>query len=143
MGNLAWVWNQGVIPVILRRTGRGERLRVRLPFAKDNAGWLRGDRRDWPDWNRDGRFWEVPRAWFNDLVNRALIRFGRVYVVQPYNVTERCAPACLNAQGHECECSCMGANHGAGNDGSWFEVTETFATRVRGRELAVRLMVRR
>jgi hypothetical protein len=29
----------------------------------------------------------------------------------------------------------MGANHGVGNDGSWFEVSETFATRWNDREI--------
>jgi hypothetical protein len=33
----------------------------------------------------------------------------------------------------------MGANHGAGNDGSWFEVSDTFSTRWGERELACRL----
>jgi hypothetical protein len=37
----------------------------------------------------------------------------------------------------------MGANHGFGNDGSWFEVSETFATRWGEEELACRLMVKR
>ena len=36
----------------------------------------------------------------------------------------------------------MGANHGAGNDGSWFEVNETFATRWGKRDLSCRLMVK-
>lgn len=30
---LNYVWNQKETPVVLRRTGKGERLRVRLPFA--------------------------------------------------------------------------------------------------------------
>jgi Protein of unknown function (DUF3363) len=33
---LSYVWKQKQIPVVLRRTGRGEQLRVRLPFANDN-----------------------------------------------------------------------------------------------------------
>jgi hypothetical protein len=36
------VWKQKLIPVVLRRTGRGEKLRVRLPFADDNRQWLQG-----------------------------------------------------------------------------------------------------
>lgn len=27
----------------------------------------------------------------------------------------KCDKRCLNAQGHNCECSCGGVNHGAGN----------------------------
>lgn len=36
----------------------------------------------------------------------------------------------------------MGLHHGAGNDGSWFEVSETFAARWSDRELACRLLSR-
>ena len=33
---LSYVLKQKGIPAVLRRTGRGERLRARLPFADDN-----------------------------------------------------------------------------------------------------------
>lgn len=135
------VWDQKLIPVVLRRDGRGELLRVRLPFAADNRAWLRDGRSRQPIRSKVHECWELPKSWFSDLVDRALIRFGRIYVIQPYRELEKCAPACMNAVGHECQCSCMGANHGAGNDGSWFEVSETFAGRWRERELACRLMV--
>jgi hypothetical protein len=62
-------------------------------------------------------------------VDRSLAKYSKVYIIQPYREHEKCAPACQNAIGHECQCSCMGLYHGAGNDGSWFEVSETFATR--------------
>jgi len=134
------VWNQTEIPVVLRRGGKGEKLRIRLPFAEDNRSWLRNDRRLSPVWIGGERYWEVPKTWFNDFVERALRRYGKLYVVQPYREQEKCAPACLNATGHECQCSCMGANHGAQNDGSWFEIHDAFAFRWAGQELACRLM---
>jgi hypothetical protein len=134
------VWNQQKIPVILRRGGKGQRLRLRLPYATDNRSWLKNERRNSPTWIEKGRYWETPKAWFNDFVERALDRFGRLYVIQPYREQQKCAPACLNAVGHVCECSCMGANHGAGNDGSWFEVSDTFATRWGNQQIACRLM---
>jgi hypothetical protein len=94
-----------------------------------------------PKWFSKYSGWEVPKAWFNDLVNAALRRYGQLYVIQPYKEQEVCAPACMNAEGHECECKCMGANHGAGGPGAgWFVVSEAFATRWTGGSLACRLM---
>jgi hypothetical protein len=140
MTRIADVWNQERIPVILRRSGKGQRIRVRLPYAEGNRAWLQNRRRTNPIRNSTGKYWELPKAWFNDLVERALLRYGRVYVIQPYREHEVCAPACQNAMGHECACSCMGQYHGSGNSGSWFVVSDTFAMRFSGLELACRLM---
>lgn len=137
---LTRVWNQRDIPVILRRAGKGELLRARLPYLETNRFWLQNGRRISPVWISSKRCWELPKAWFNDFVERALGTFGQVYVIQPYREQEKCSPACLNAVGHECQCSCMGRNHGAGNDGSWFEISETFATQWGDQLLACRLM---
>lgn len=93
-----------------------------------------------PKWSFQHEFWELPKSWFNDFVDRSLQRFGQVYIFQPYREQEVCAPACQKAEGHECQCSCMGKNHGAGNDGSWFEVSETFATRWGDKVIACRLL---
>lgn len=62
------VWNQDEVPVILRRVGNGERLRVRIPYSDDNRNWLQNYRRHKPVWVADGRYWELPKAWFNDFV---------------------------------------------------------------------------
>jgi hypothetical protein len=141
---LAFVWKQKQIPVVLRRTGRGDQLRVRLPYAHDNRQWLQGGRRNMPVWiGGDEAYWELPKAWFNDFIDRALLRYGKVYIIQPYREHEICARACQEARGHECECSCMGANHGAGNDGSWFEVSDIFSIRWGERKLACRLLTAR
>ncbi len=143
MDKLNYVWNQQQIPVVMRRTGKGQRLRARLPYAKKNREWLQNSRRTKPIWISSKKYWELPKAWFNDFVNRTLERYGKVYIIQPYREQEKCAPACLNATGHECECSCMGQYHGAGNDGSWFEVSDTFATRWGNQQLACRLLTMR
>jgi hypothetical protein len=140
------VWNQKDIPVILRRGGKGQRLRGRIPYSRDDKRWLQkkwlqNGRRLSPEWIERYRCWELPKAWFNDFVVRALERYRKLYVIQPYREQEKCSPSCLNARGHECECSCMGANHGAGNDGSWFEVSDAFAVRWGERHLACRLMI--
>lgn len=137
---LKYVWNQTAIPVALHRTGRGEKLRVRLPYGEDNRQWLQNGRRSTPDWIPKEKYWELPKGWFNDFVDRALARYGKVYIIQPYREQEVCARACQEARGHECQCSCMGANHGAGFDGSWFEVSDAFATRWGQRQIACRLL---
>lgn len=138
--NLRQIWGQKRIPVILRRMGKGQRLRARLPYSDGNRQWLQNGRRISPTWIAREKYWELPKAWLNDFVDRSLKRYGKVYIIQPYREQEKCAPACLNAIGHECQCSCMGGNHGAGNDGSWFEVSDTFATRWGKQELACRLL---
>jgi hypothetical protein len=134
------IWNQRSIPVILRRGGKGQKLRLRLPFDKNNQQWLRNGRKISPAWIEKGRYWETPKRWFNDLVERSLIKYKKLHVIQPFREQEKCAPACLNALGHECQCSCMGANHSMGNDGSWFEISDTFAMRWGDAHLACRLM---
>ncbi len=135
------IWAQKKIPVVARPEQKGEKLRVRLPFSEDNRQWLNSLGKSRVTRNSAKEYWELPKRWFNDFVNGALRRYGKLYVIQPYREQEKCAPACQNAIGHECQCSCMGANHGARNDGSWFEVSETFATRWREKEIACRLMV--
>jgi len=136
-------WNQSKIPIIIRRPTKGERHRLRLPFAQGNGKWLNDACGNRLKFIADGQYWEIPQTRFNDFVESALDRYGAVYIIQPYNEQEKCAPACQNARGYECQCSCMGAHHGAGNDGSWFEVSDTFATRWGPRTLACRLLTRR
>jgi len=137
------IWKQRTIPVVMRRGGIGERLRVRIPHSTDGGAWLQNARRISPQWIDKYRCWELPKAWFNDFVDRCLSRYGKVYIIQPYREQEKCAPACQNAIGHECQCSCMGEHHGIGNDGSWFTVSETFATRWGEKHLACRLLIAR
>lgn len=136
------VWRQSLVPVIYRDGGK-KPLMLRLPFSQDNYVWLRGDSQRKPVWVQNHKYWQTPKSWFNNLVDRCLRRYGKVYLIQPYRVQEKCAPACWNAKGHECQCSCMGANHGTQNqDGDWFVVADTFATRWRNRELACKLLSR-
>jgi len=138
----AAIWGQKTIPVIYRR-GHRLPLMIKLPYASDNFEWLRRDNRRKPDWNKQFTCWEVPNAWFEDVIRRALERYGRVHVVQPYRALEKCAPACWNAMGFECECSCMGENHGSQSPSrSWYVVSETFAFRWQDRQLACRLIER-
>jgi hypothetical protein len=140
--DLRVVWNQGAIPVFYRG-GKGHPLKVRLPYAVDNRPWLASFGRRNPIRHKDEKYWELPTSWFNDLVNGALKRYGKVYIIQPFRMQEKCAPACWNATGHECQCSCMGQNHGVGDPGRrWFIVSETFATKWHDMELACRLLTK-
>lgn len=150
--DLKEIWRQDGVPVIVHM-GVGYPLRVKFPHARDDVEW-RSDVRGWlrsphprgriPKWLPRYRGWEVPKAWFNDLVRRLLSRYGKLYIIQQYREQQKCAPACMNAEGHECECSCMGANHGVGGPGAgWFVVSETFAIRSSEPRLACRLMERR
>jgi hypothetical protein len=138
----AAIWRQSQIPVIYRR-GRGLPLMVRLPYSPDNFDWLRNENRRKPEYDRQYKCWYVPSSWFDDLIRRTLQKFGRVYVIQPFRALEKCAPACWNAQGFECECSCLGMNHGSSASGNWWIISETFAMRWHERELACRLIERR
>ena len=116
---------------------------VKLPYAPGNGDWLRSDHRRKPEWVKQYKCWETPKSWFEDVVRRLLQRFGRVYVIQPYRTQEKCAPACWNATGVECECSCMGANHGSGDpQGKWHVVSDTLAVSWHGRPLGCRLIER-
>lgn len=134
------IWSQKTVPVIYRQ-GKSKPILLRLPYAVDNYDWLRGDRQRKPKWDQKFRCWEMPNSWFDDLISRILKRFGRIYVIQPYKEHQKCAPACWNATGFECECSCMGENHGSGHPGgNWHEVSETFAVQWGPRKYACRLI---
>lgn len=134
------VFAQSKVPVLIRR-GKGYQLLVRLPYDLMNRGWLRISGTRHPEWDDKRKQWEVPAAWFDDLVRRCLAKFGRVYVVQPYREQEKCAPACWSAKGEECQCSCMGLNHGSDRPGgNWRVVSDAFATSWGERHLACRLL---
>ena len=57
-----------------------------------NRSWLQNGRRATPVWISGGRYWEIPKTWFNDFVERALETFGRVYVIQPYREQRNARP---------------------------------------------------
>ena len=138
---LLHIWGQKEIPV-LYRPGSGKLLLVRLPYAVTNRPWLKGDHRNQPEWVAEHKCWQTPKAWFEDIVKRSLGKYRRIYVIQPFNTQEKCAPACWNALGAECECSCMGANHGSGNpSGKWHIVSETLAVQWGEKQYSCRLLV--
>ena len=125
--NLKAIWRQANVPVIFRRS-RPLPILVRVPFAKGNFEWLRDGRKSKPRWNDQFKAWEIPVVWFDSVIKLCLRQYQSAYVIQLYREQQKCAPACWNAEGFHCECSCMGENHGGGHPGgNWYEVSETFA----------------
>ena len=91
---LTSIWNQTEIPAILRRNGKAELLRLRIPSAATNRSWLQNDRRTTAEWIASKRCWEIPKAWFNDFVERALTTYGALYfATAPPKRTSRFRPA--------------------------------------------------
>lgn len=134
------IWNQNRIPVVFRRERRGV-LCVRLPYASNNRVWLQDRHHAHPEWNSQLKYWVVPAGWCNELLRRLIQEHGAVYFVHPFNVLEVCAPACWNAVGAECECSCMGEHHGSGEPaGRWHIVSEIFAAQWGPRKYSCRLL---
>lgn len=103
---LVWLPRNGqvVAKISARRGNRRwlhETVRIRSPR-------LAGDR------------WMLPRNCLVKLVIAAIDRYGYVVVIRDMSTLSRCTRACLQAVGVDCDCSCMGAHHGADSD-SWFE----------------------
>lgn len=138
--NLRDLWRQGKVPVVFRRE-RPAPLLVKIPFATNNKEWIRDDQTRKPVWDAEHKAWEVPRAWFERTVKLCLRRYRSCYVVQLHRERQVCAPACWDALGLDCECSCMGENHGGGKPaGRWYELDETFAVSWGVQRYAVRLL---
>lgn len=134
------IWRQTKRPVIFRQ-GLGHPLLLKLPYRADNKDWIRNGRRNIPNWNAHYKCWEIPMAWFEKAIRAAFDRFEGIYVIQPLRKQQKCAPACWNAEGIECECSCMGGNHGTGHPlGRWYVVSETCAVSWGQRDYIASLM---
>lgn len=135
------IWNQKDIPVIFRAS-RVAKLRIRLPYRSDNRRWLKcSKRKKEPEWDKEKQNWILPKSRLTELVEMILNRHGAIYIIQPYREIEKCAPACWDAVGFECECSCLGENHGRNHhhDG-WFVVSEACALRHGRRRFGARLL---
>jgi hypothetical protein len=136
------IWNQKDLPVIFR-PGGNEKLRVRTPYNENNRVWLKVGHRIDPEWNKEKKYWALPKSWFDDLVSKCLGKYNKVHIIQPYREQEKCAPACWHAVGHECNCSCMGKNHGSqGGNSSWLVVSDAFATRWGEKHYACRTLTK-
>jgi hypothetical protein len=139
-------WNQKESPVILRRrkqNGRNQRLRIRLPAQGNHFILLKGSNKfnHKPIYVEKGSFWEVPYQRLNDLVEVLAKFYGKVILMQPVKEKQVCARKCMEASGFECECSCLGANHGSENmTSSWYEVDDTYAVRYGSDQVSLKLI---
>jgi hypothetical protein len=134
------IWNQSAVPVVVRNGKVGHKLKVRLPAAPDNYRWLDGIGKSSVNWQDHGSYWEMPVSWFNSFVIGALKRYGNLYIFQPYRQQSVCTKKCLEAQGFECNCLCMGEYHGSGINDGWFFVDEVFAVQWGDEMVACRLL---
>lgn len=124
--NPAWRFAREAI--IFKR--RGSPLMVRMPYAPDNRAWLGSIRTRVRGlvWNRAEGHWECPSAWLSALAEVVVARCGRVWLVQEIDGDAGCNESCMNARGLDCECGCLGRNHGAGAGDGWarrVEVSDT------------------
>jgi hypothetical protein len=92
---------------------------AKIPPVKGNHRWLHetvGIRSP----RLDGGRWHLPRNCLLRLVTAAVDRYGYIVVCRDMSRLSRCTRACQEAEGLECDCSCMGAYHGE-NSAAWFE----------------------
>ncbi|MGW2057433.1 hypothetical protein ACWCOZ_26560 [Streptomyces sp. NPDC001840] len=132
-------------PWVRRNIGE-QRLWVWMPFqGGSNRRWIKEElgARVRPEWNGDAspRRWEIARPHLRTIVEALADRFGEVEVILQFVTTERCDTRCQEATGDDCECSCLGVNHGgAAYWRKWILVGDTTLVDVDRRER--RLLVR-
>jgi hypothetical protein len=99
------------------------RIRVMLPFQRGGANFRLLEAicggRSGPEWNRELRCFEVPRAHLRKLIERLPDELGTAVQVVLHGARQtKCVSACWGANPDswwECVCSCAGANHGTGH----------------------------
>lgn len=122
------LWRRANPPVIFERGSRNPLL-VRLPYGEGNFDFLRAGSHRRPSWDPQFGAWELPRSWLDRIAERLVARWEGVWIVQRRYENLVCAPACWNAKGIDCVCSCGGENHGRGADPGvhWCVVSDTLA----------------
>lgn len=107
---------------------RHGQVRVKLPYADGNRHWLRQTcgARTQVKFDRDGKHWLVARGHFRTVIEALAARFGEVEVFVDQTVSTKCGPSCQGAVGDECNCQCLGANHGGQVSAGWVRVSEEF-----------------
>jgi hypothetical protein len=103
---------------------------AKLPYVKDNRQWLRHTVRV-----RSPQYaklkWTLPRNCLARLVHAAIDRYGQVDLYRDMRALSKCDRRCQRAQGYDCDCSCLGVNHGQESAG-WVAVGESTLVADRG-----------
>lgn len=95
---------------------------ARLPFVPETRRWLQqAVQVRSPKWDPKQMVWVLPRNCATRLLRAAIDRFGGVEVYRDMTKLSRCTRSCLEAAGAECDCSCLGAHHGA-SSANWYEI---------------------
>ena len=132
------IWFESPVPALFRPP-KGQVL-VRVDKHPTNRCLIKLGR-NWPRWVEQRHCYQVPAAWFSKLAKVIVNEFGAVWIIQPFREKQICAPACRDAEGLVCECSCMGEFHGVNHAGNgWFEVSESFMVRYSSAQWACRLL---
>ncbi|WP_236652527.1 hypothetical protein [Streptacidiphilus neutrinimicus] len=115
------------LPTVHRPVGTA-RLRIRMPYAPDTRAWWHDQLGDLirPAWNREMKCWEIARSHMREVVEALAERFGAVEVALDFRNSSRCDVRCRDAEGDDCDCQCLGENHGgAAYWRAWIQVGET------------------
>lgn len=118
------------LPVLLNTKTKGK-IMLRFPNEEKHEDFVAGGQRSEPEWKPYGA-WFVARSALRSHAQRCIAKWGGCWIVQSYREKEVCAPACQNAIGLECHCSCMGLYHGheaEATSGKWHVVNEAFCVR--------------
>ncbi|WP_202819032.1 endonuclease domain-containing protein [Actinosynnema sp. ALI-1.44] len=108
----------GVALVWLPRDGQ---VIAKIPARKGNRRWLHESVRiRSPHLDKDSGKWTLPRNCLTKLVTAAIDRYGYIVVCRDMSRLSKRTRTCLEAAGSDCDCSCLGAYHGADSFG-WFE----------------------
>lgn len=109
----------GTGPVAMVWLPRDGQVIAKIPARKGNFRWLHETVRIRSP-RLEGDRWVLPRSCLVRLVIAAVDRYGYIAVWRDMSRLSRCTRACLEAEGIECNCSCLGVHHGQ-DSGDWFE----------------------
>lgn len=99
---------------------------VRISHPEDNRAWLGSIRTRGRGllWQREERHCECHSAWLAALAEVVLAHHCRVWLMQQFDCRAGCNESCITGRGLDCECGCLGRNHGAGLVDGWAQRIE-------------------